>query len=77
MGGKGKANASALKNAMLGVAGRPPRREMNLWISKDKEHTNEKGVEGGLGSLVGAERWTKSLPECTSIEDMEGIESIE
>ena len=50
---------------------------MNLWISKDKEHTNGKGAEGELGALVGAERWTNSPPECTSIEDMEGIGSIE
>jgi hypothetical protein len=47
-------------------------REMNKWISNDKKYTNDKGVSGVMGSLEGAERWTESVEECLSIQEMEG-----
>jgi len=76
-GGKGKGQCVRFEKCNVRGCWETAEREMNLWISKDKEHTNGKGVEGELGALVGAERWTNSPPECTSIEDMEGIGSIE
>ena len=34
-------------------------------------------AEGVMGSLEGAERWTESIEECLSIQDMEGVGTIE
>ena len=44
--------------------------EMNKWIANDKAHTEEKGVSGVLGALEGAERWTRTMDICLSIDDM-------
>ena len=44
---------------------------MNAWIAQDKKYTAGKGVEGKLGELLGAERWTSTGPGDTCIEDMD------
>ena len=44
---------------------------MNAWIAQDKKYTSGRGVEGKLGELLGAERWTSTGPGDTCIEDME------
>ena len=44
---------------------------MNAWIAQDKKYTAGRGVEGKLGELLGAERWTSTGPGDTCIEDME------
>ena len=51
-------------------------REMNRWISFDKECNGGKGVEGSLGALIGAENWTKSPATCLSIDDMD-VEGVD
>jgi hypothetical protein len=50
---------------------------MGKWISNDKKSTNDKGVSGVMGSLEGGGRWTESVEECLSIQDMEGMGNIE
>ena len=62
--------------ATCGVACKQ-QREMNKWIANDKAHTEEKGVSGVLGALEGAERWTRTMDKCLSIDDMEGLGSAE
>ena len=44
---------------------------MNARIAQDKKCTAGRGVEGKLGELLGAERWTSTGPGDTCIEDME------
>jgi hypothetical protein len=79
-GGKGKGTQ---RFAACNVRGcwETAEREMNAWIAKDKAHTEDQGVEGKLGELLGAERWTKTEASCLNIGDMEGatclLEDIE
>jgi hypothetical protein len=68
-GGKGKKSAR-FKLCNIRGCWQTAEREMNSWISKDKEH-NQHGVEGTLGALVGAERWTNTGSDCLQIGDME------
>ena len=69
-GGKGKSTA---RFAACNVKGcwQTAEREMNAWIAQDKKYTAGRGVEGKLGGLLGAERWTSTGPGGTFIEDME------
>ena len=51
-------------------------REMNEWLAKDVQYNpglaGPRGLEGKLGSVAGAERWTTSSVDCLCIGDMEG-----
>jgi len=51
-------------------------REMNEWLAKDVQYNpglaGPWGLEGKLGSVAGAERWTTSSVDCLCIGDMEG-----
>ena len=75
-GGKGKTTARFEACNVRGCW-ETAEREMNKWISNDKKYTNDKGVSGVMGSLEGAERWTESVEEYLSIQDMEGVGTIE
>jgi hypothetical protein len=74
-GGKGK---GSLRFEPCNVRGcwETAEREMNEWLAKDVQYNpglaGPKGLEGKLGHVVGAERWTNSAATCLSIDDMEG-----
>ena len=74
MGARAKPRRAFQRSPQGGVGKRKRERErMEAWIAQDKKYTAGRGVEGKLGELMGAERWTSTGPGDTCIEDMEEV----